>query len=72
MEIKNLRHKFLHFSSSYGGANQPQFIEQRKKKDNTDMVKNILIIFTLLISIYCLDYSFYRKKYHVKIRMAAN
>ncbi len=31
-EIKNLRHNFLHFSSSYGDTNQPQFIYNERKR----------------------------------------
>jgi LysM repeat protein len=31
-EIRNLRHKFLHFSSSYGEANQPQFINNERRR----------------------------------------
>jgi hypothetical protein len=31
-EIRNLRHKFLHFSSSYGEAHQPQFINNERRR----------------------------------------
>jgi hypothetical protein len=31
-EIKNLRHNFLHFSSSYGGTNQPQFKNNERER----------------------------------------
>jgi LysM repeat protein len=31
-EIKNLRHNFLHFSSSYGGTNQPHLINNERKR----------------------------------------